>query len=118
MFASLSIALLLVSSVTAQVNKLPDCAKGCATSAATKAQCALSDTSCLCKTTFASSVLQCAGTTSCSSQDQTEVSSILEAMCGPAVTASGSSASGSPLPSGACLLQFRLRPALINGYSA
>ncbi|KAJ7021096.1 hypothetical protein C8F04DRAFT_1122572 [Mycena alexandri] len=96
MFKTFCVALLFVALVAAQATSLPPCAQGCANEAATKAQCALSDVICLCKTAFASSVLQCADSTSCSAADQTEVSTILEGMCAAvSVSASGSSAPAS-----------------------
>ncbi|KAJ7652915.1 hypothetical protein B0H17DRAFT_1101189 [Mycena rosella] len=75
---------------------LPQCAIGCARAAAIQDGCDLSDTPCLCKTAFSSSVEQCARTTSCSQAEQAQVNSILGGMC---AAASGSlSASGSPSP--------------------
>ncbi|KAK7055709.1 hypothetical protein R3P38DRAFT_2848618 [Favolaschia claudopus] len=85
---TLTSALCLVSAAAGQATNLPQCAVGCAQKAATTVGCKLSDSPCLCKTTFASSVMQCAGTTSCSPADHTTVSTMLEAMC---LAVSGSS---------------------------
>ncbi|KAJ7192180.1 hypothetical protein GGX14DRAFT_480356 [Mycena pura] len=79
--ATLTVVLSVVLSAAGQATTLPQCASGCADHAASTVGCALTDTPCLCKTSFPSSVLQCAGTTSCSAADQTRVSNILEAMC-------------------------------------
>ncbi|KAJ6596248.1 hypothetical protein DFH09DRAFT_1305146 [Mycena vulgaris] len=94
----LGLVFLLLSSAAAQATTLPQCALGCAKTAATTVGCDLSDTVCLCKTSFASSVLQCAGATSCSPDDQSEVSTILAGMCTAA--SSSASASGSSASSG------------------
>ncbi|KAJ7906903.1 hypothetical protein B0H13DRAFT_705545 [Mycena leptocephala] len=90
--------LLLVASASAQISALPDCALGCAEEAATQAQCALTDNACLCaNTSFAPSVIQCAGQTSCSPELQTQISDIIQQMCALAsgsASASGASTSG------------------------
>ncbi|KAK6996682.1 hypothetical protein R3P38DRAFT_3069978 [Favolaschia claudopus] len=78
---ALASVLCLVSAAAGQATNLPQCAVGCAQKAANTVGCKLSDSPCLCKTTFASSVMQCAATTSCSPADQTKVSTMLEAMC-------------------------------------
>ncbi|KAJ7114469.1 hypothetical protein C8R44DRAFT_984427 [Mycena epipterygia] len=96
--ATFGFLFLLVSSAAAQATMLPQCALGCARAAATKAKCDLSDTACLCKTSsFASSVIQCAATTSCSAAEKATVSAILGGLCG---AVSSSSASGFGLSSG------------------
>ncbi|KAJ7065250.1 hypothetical protein C8F01DRAFT_736427 [Mycena amicta] len=87
-----AVAALGLVSVQAQVSALPQCAVGCANAASTKVGCATTDTACLCKTSFPSTVLQCADTTSCDAADQTKVSDILEQMCDiVSVSASGGS---------------------------
>ncbi|KAJ6533505.1 hypothetical protein B0H19DRAFT_1080918 [Mycena capillaripes] len=73
-----STVLLFASCALAQVSMLPDCSLGCATQAATKASCSLSDNACLCNSQgFVSSVVGCARTTSCSPEEQTRISDIL-----------------------------------------
>ncbi|KAJ7465331.1 hypothetical protein B0H11DRAFT_63285 [Mycena galericulata] len=62
----------LAPRATAQATTVPQCALGCARQAAIQVGCAITDTPCLCKTTFASSVLQCVRTTSCSAEEQTD----------------------------------------------
>ncbi|KAF7309541.1 hypothetical protein MIND_00325000 [Mycena indigotica] len=82
--ASVLLVLFIVSGLAqAQVSALPQCAVGCANQAATKVGCSTTDAVCLCKTSFASTVLQCAGATSCNEADQTKVSDILEQLCSP-----------------------------------
>ncbi|KAF7317844.1 hypothetical protein MKEN_00872300 [Mycena kentingensis (nom. inval.)] len=93
--ALLLLALALVPTIRAQVSALPQCALGCANAAATKLSCATTDTPCLCKTSFPSTVLQCSGSTSCSDADKTKVSEILEQLC-DAVSVSASGSSSSP----------------------
>ncbi|KAJ7464194.1 hypothetical protein FB451DRAFT_1264836 [Mycena latifolia] len=97
-FKSLSFVLLLLGSVgsaASQATTLPQCALGCARTAASKVGCDLSNTPCLCKaSSFGGSVLQCAGTSSCSPAEQAEVSTILTGMC--AVVSSSASASSVP----------------------
>ncbi|KAJ7762901.1 hypothetical protein B0H16DRAFT_1718734 [Mycena metata] len=113
MFKTLGVTLLFAASVAAQATSLPECAQGCANEAATKAQCTLSDIICLCKTNFASSVLQCADSTSCSLADQTEVSTILEGMCNAvSVSASGSSSATSAAPSSSGSISAPIVPPL------
>ncbi|KAJ7430789.1 hypothetical protein B0H11DRAFT_2134190, partial [Mycena galericulata] len=85
MLASLSVLLLLASSAAAQATSLPQCAQGCAQQAATVAGCSLSNTPCLCATSFASSVLQCSGSVSCTPTERIEVSNILVTMCAAGV---------------------------------
>ncbi|KAJ7904032.1 hypothetical protein B0H13DRAFT_2025421, partial [Mycena leptocephala] len=92
---TLATLFLLATSAAAQATTLPQCAQGCANQAATKVGCSLSDTACLCKTSFTSTVLQCAGTTSCSPADQTQVSTILEGMC--AIVSSSAPTSSAPV---------------------
>ncbi|KAJ6574174.1 hypothetical protein B0H19DRAFT_601089 [Mycena capillaripes] len=84
------VALLVASSAAAQATTVPQCALGCARADAIKAGCDLSDTSCLCKTSFASNVIQCSRTTSCSQAEQAQASAIVTAMC--AAISSGSPA--------------------------
>ncbi|KAJ7209012.1 hypothetical protein B0H12DRAFT_425565 [Mycena haematopus] len=92
MYSTLLVLFFLVSSTASQATTLPQCAQGCANQAATTVKCSLwVDAACLCKTSFASSVLQCAGTTSCSAADQTQVSTILEGMCAAASASSSAS---------------------------
>ncbi|KAJ7612942.1 hypothetical protein DFH06DRAFT_1344853 [Mycena polygramma] len=95
MLTTLAPVFLFVSFVAAQAVTLPQCAQGCANEAATKGQCSLSDTACLCKTSFASSVLQCAGIGSCSPADDAELSTILEGLSSTSVPVSASVSSGS-----------------------
>ncbi|KAJ7901251.1 hypothetical protein B0H13DRAFT_2028498 [Mycena leptocephala] len=80
-FRVLAFVPLLVCSATAQATTLPQCAIGCARADAIKAGCDLSDTPCLCKTSFSLNVIQCNQTTSCSKAEQAQVSAILTAMC-------------------------------------
>ncbi|KAJ7362571.1 hypothetical protein DFH08DRAFT_841191 [Mycena albidolilacea] len=83
---------LFVSFVAAQLSAIPDCALGCAEATATKIGCSPFDAVCICAdSSFAPSVIQCAGTTSCSPEVQAQLSDILQGIC---ATASGS-ASGS-----------------------
>ncbi|KAJ7493037.1 hypothetical protein B0H11DRAFT_976779 [Mycena galericulata] len=82
----------LAPRATAQATTVPKCALGCARQAAIQVGCAITDTPCLCKTTFASSVLQCVRTTSCSAEEQTEVGNILVGMCAGSDSASAPSA--------------------------
>ncbi|KAJ6600688.1 hypothetical protein B0H10DRAFT_696242 [Mycena sp. CBHHK59/15] len=96
MLAQIGLALVLALSVSAQATTLPQCALGCARAAATAVKCNLSDTACLCKTSFASTVIQCSATTSCSASEQTQVSSILTQMCAASSGSSSGSASGTP----------------------
>ncbi|KAJ7247000.1 hypothetical protein C8J57DRAFT_724644 [Mycena rebaudengoi] len=92
-------ALLLLGSVlpvfSQTTSDLPQCALGCARAAADRVDCALTNTLCLCKTTFASAVLQCSGATSCSPEDQSQVSKVLLAMCA-STSGSASGALASP----------------------
>ncbi|KAJ7806993.1 hypothetical protein B0H14DRAFT_2874612 [Mycena olivaceomarginata] len=89
-----AVAALLVESVSSQATTLPQCAVGCARTYAIKAGCAsdLTDTPCLCQTSFAANVIQCTRTTSCSKAEQAQVSAILSAMC--AGVSSGSESVG------------------------
>ncbi|KAJ7346159.1 hypothetical protein DFH08DRAFT_870655 [Mycena albidolilacea] len=86
-----SIILLFACCTFAQVSMLPDCALGCARETATKAGCSVSDNACLCNNPgFASSVVGCARTTSCSPEEKTRVSDILAGMCDAASSGSAS----------------------------
>ncbi|KAJ7475893.1 hypothetical protein FB451DRAFT_261242 [Mycena latifolia] len=95
---TLNIVLLLLGllgSAASQATTVPQCALGCARTAAIKAGCPsdLSNTPCLCQSSsFAGSVVQCVKTTSCSAAEQSAVGAILTSMCA-AVSGSGSAAS-------------------------
>ncbi|KAJ6556449.1 hypothetical protein B0H19DRAFT_1152620 [Mycena capillaripes] len=97
-FQVLWIALSLASSAAAQATTLPQCALGCAKTDAIKAGCDLSDTPCLCQTSFSANVIQCSHTTSCSQSEQAQVSAILAAMCGAVSTVSQSGSASASLP--------------------
>ncbi|KAJ7172811.1 hypothetical protein C8R43DRAFT_977627 [Mycena crocata] len=88
---SIGLFFLLVSFCAAQATTIPQCALGCARESATDVECDISDTPCLCRTSFMIELLKCVGTTSCSATDQTQTSSIIERMCAAvSVSASGS----------------------------
>ncbi|KAF8168959.1 hypothetical protein K438DRAFT_242041 [Mycena galopus ATCC 62051] len=99
---ALPVALLLVSSVAGQATTLPQCVIGCARADAIEAGCALTDTACLCKTSFAANVIQCSETTSCSMAEQAQVSAILTEMCaaGASSASNGVGASVTYSPAG------------------
>ncbi|KAJ7652412.1 hypothetical protein DFH06DRAFT_1206070, partial [Mycena polygramma] len=89
----LAVALSLASSAAAQATTLPQCALGCAKTYAIQAGCNLSDTTCLCKTSFSADVVKCSTTTSCSQAEQAQVGVILTTMCGAGSQSASASAS-------------------------
>ncbi|KAJ6468241.1 hypothetical protein C8R45DRAFT_1018014 [Mycena sanguinolenta] len=118
MYSTLIALLFLVSSAAGQATTLPQCAQGCANEAAATVKCSLSDTACLCKTSFASSVLQCAGTTSCSADDQAQVSTILEGLCAAVSTSSSGSSSSVSASASSSLSLSRSLSLSVSGTSS
>ncbi|KAJ7106414.1 hypothetical protein C8R43DRAFT_210267 [Mycena crocata] len=95
---ALSLLFLWVSGCAeAQATTVPQCALGCARSTATKVGCDISASTCLCRTSFVSTVVTCVQTTSCSAAEKTQTSAILDVMCG--VASGSASASGQSSPS-------------------